>query len=122
MANKGESTILRDKLNSLLTERQSLKDKRSQADRRLTALEKEIDDLNKQLALSEPAPLVISDHAMLRYLERKYSLDMEELRSEVLPQDPNVVNAINKLGSGTFPVGESHKLVVKGNTIITILT
>ena len=54
-------------------------------------------------------------------MERRFGVDIEEIKREMLPDDPNMVRAINLLGSGNFPVGNSHRLVIKGNTVVSVL-
>jgi len=64
---------------------------------------------------SEP---VVSEHALLRYLERKYNLDLEDIKREILTND-NVI-MIKNMGNGKYPISDGLKAVVKNNTVITI--
>lgn len=59
----------------------------------------------------------ISDHAILRYLERVKHIDIEAIKKEMLPYDR--IDAIVILGDGKFPINKCTA-VVKNNTIITI--
>lgn len=61
----------------------------------------------------------ISDHALLRYLERVRGIDLEELRQEVIGQLNE--DAYETLGEAVIPA-KNHpvKFVVKNRTIITI--
>jgi chromosome segregation ATPase len=112
---------LRRRLDSLLAERQSNQDKISNLDKRTTAINKEVEEINAALATQEPEIPTITDHALIRFIERRYSLDIEAIKQEILPSDPNVMRAMKTLGKGTFPVNDSHRIVLKGNTIVSVL-
>lgn len=78
-------------------------------------------DKTSDQPVASPAPLRVTNHALLRYLERHLKLDIEQLRADVLPQDALMLHAITVLGNGTYPVGDSHRIVVKDNTVVTVL-
>lgn len=61
----------------------------------------------------------ISDHALLRYLERVKGLDIGDLRQEVIDQlDMDVCEV---LGEAVIPAKDHDvKFVVKNQTVITI--
>ena len=61
----------------------------------------------------------ISDHALLRYLERVRGLDLEKLKEEVIGQLNE--DAYETLGEAVIPAKDHDvKFVVKNQTIITI--
>jgi hypothetical protein len=62
--------------------------------------------------------LMVSEHALLRYVERVLGFDLDDLRRQVLPDE--VAGRIKVPGSGTFPAG-THKVVVKDGVIITVV-
>jgi hypothetical protein len=62
-------------------------------------------------------PIHITDHAMLRYIERVMGVDMAQVRENILPRSNQ--QAVRRLGSGSFPIGE-HRIVVKGGRIVTV--
>lgn len=65
-----------------------------------------------------PAPEPrISDHALLRYIERVLNIDVDELRSEILTK--SVVQAIQ--AGATAVTVNGVKFVVNGVTIVTTL-
>ena len=77
-----------------------------------------IKTLNAQIkAISEKEP-VLTEHAILRYLERKYSINLDEIRQEILTEDTK--SLINTLQSAKIPIGDGLRAVVKNKTIITI--
>lgn len=81
----------------------------------LAGVNREIQDLSKR-----NQKIVISEHSILRFLERVHRLDIEKLKQEILP--PNIEAQARALGNGTYPVSSSHKLKVKDGTVVTILT
>lgn len=73
---------------------------------RLTHLQKESGDV------------MLSEHAIIRYLQRVYRLDLEKLSSEILTKE--LKSTILSLGNGTYAQGE-YRVKVIDNTIVTIL-
>ena len=63
-------------------------------------------------------PPKVSDHALLRYFERKYKIDFETIRSEMLT--PTVRAAI--LAGTTVVKIDGLQYIVRDNTIITALS
>lgn len=62
--------------------------------------------------------ITISDHAMVRYLERVKGIDIEEIRKEILTE--NVLDLIKTLGdNGSYP-NKNFKLVVRNKNVVTI--
>lgn len=82
---------------------------------RLRAVEKEIADLARQSA----GP-VVTEHALLRYLERVKGLDLEALRQEILTE--GMAQQIQALRSGRFPLQNGIALVVEDLVVRTIET
>lgn len=63
--------------------------------------------------------LIITDHAILRYLERVKGLDVEAIKEEMLPQPEE--RAIVSIGNCVYPVRDSHRLRAHDGKIITTL-
>lgn len=61
---------------------------------------------------------IISEHALLRYIERVKGIDLEVLKGEILTDQ--LLASIKNMGNGKFPTGNECKAVVKNNTVITI--
>lgn len=71
-------------------------------------------------ALDSNNELKVSDHAMLRYLERVLEIDLKQIEKYILSD--NLVNMINKLGnSGKFPHENGFQVVLKNNIVTTII-
>jgi F0F1-type ATP synthase membrane subunit b/b' len=74
-------------------------------------LEKRAHAIRNQLSYYAPKKLQVSDHCLLRYLERYYNLDMNQYREEVLKligQSENNVGSIKFAG-----------FVIKNGVVIT---
>lgn len=67
---------------------------------------------------SRPAHLV-TDHALLRYMERVLGLDIEGFRAKVIPQDAQKVVATMK--DGRIPIGDGHTAKVVNGVVVTIV-
>lgn len=61
----------------------------------------------------------MSEHALLRYIERVYGIDMDELRALILSD--TLVRCADTLGDGRFPVAPGIKGVVKNRVVVTII-
>lgn len=77
---------------------------------------KKLNDRIKEL--EQPEEITLTDHALIRYCERKLSLKIEQLRSEILT--PELQEQIKTLGKkGKFLI-DGLTYVVDNNKIITI--
>ena len=57
----------------------------------------------------------ISDHAILRYLERHYNLDMDEIKKEILPDK---IKALVEAGATRYTVN-GMEFRIDGGVIVT---
>lgn len=102
-----ESYGLQAELISIKSDKQSIVDK-------LKHVESKIEDIkNAQLEI------VVSDHAIIRYLERVENLDIEAIKKKIATD--KVSELINKLGNGVFPVNDVFKITVNKKVITTVL-
>lgn len=110
-----ELTLKKNKLISELKtvqqEQQDLKEKERQVQR-------DIESITRQLNLLKSAPSV-TDHAVLRYIQRSRDIDIDAIRREIL--NNNVENCIENLGDGKYPIESGIVAVVKDKKIVTIL-
>lgn len=63
-------------------------------------------------------PITVSDHAIVRYLERALGMDMEEIRRAIVSD--GVAAAVRRLGDGKYPVGRGVRIVVRNSTVVTV--
>ena len=66
------------------------------------------------LAMSK---IKISDHALVRFLQRVHKIDVEKLRSAVLTERQKKMGS---LGDCTINSGK-HRYIIKDQTLVTIL-
>ena len=108
---------LKDTQRRLLSELQILDDTRKASARNYDKMKTELETVNKSILRIEPKPLTVSDHALVRYMERISGLSLDNLRTEILTE----VNSFYiSLGDGQYPVNTRFKAVVKSGNIVTI--
>jgi hypothetical protein len=109
--------------------------RRDQVERRLKALREELSVLDQKMRTEQRdlgsidaqmsrlkqknKVIVISEHAILRYLERVKGVDIEATKREIMP--PSAAKAAQALGPGEYQAG-THSIKVKDNVVVTILT
>ena len=98
----------------LIFQRDGLSAKIQRNNKQLQDIAKKIKDIN-----DGDRPPVITEHALLRYLERVKGIDIKEIKKEILPED--IADIIGKLGSGKFIVNKKFKLIVKNKVIKSII-
>lgn len=70
-------------------------------------------------AVEPPAERVgITDHAIIRYLERVHNLDIEKIKAEMVP--PNIEKMILKCQTAKVPIQKGVRLIVKDCVVITV--
>ena len=63
----------------------------------------------------------VSEHALVRYLERVYGLDLDAVRREILPEAE--ADAVARLGDGQFPVENragTFYVIVRDSCVVTV--
>lgn len=67
-------------------------------------------------------PLQVSDHAVVRWIERVYGVDIDRLRARILSDIRKGAAAAEHLRAESFTVRvDGNKYVVKRGVIVTIL-
>lgn len=88
--------------------------------KQLSSKKREIEEMNRQidklrLSIGE---ISVSDHAVVRYLERVLGIDIEDLKKQILPEyTKSLIKSVG--GSGEFMI-EKAILVVQDNKIVTV--
>lgn len=86
----------------------------------LALLQKQADGIKTKLqSLATKDRPAVSEHAMLRYMERIMGMDIKQVEMSIL--NDSITKMISELGNGTYPHHEGFKVVVKNNVIVTIL-
>lgn len=61
----------------------------------------------------------VSDHAVLRYIERVLGMDIEALKESIV--DDDMARKINAMGNGNYGIRDGYKLIVRENVVLTVL-
>ena len=68
-----------------------------------------------------PPEMLVTDHAIIRYLERVMGVDIERLRRLVLPAVTE--RSAKTLGDGVYPTpARKHRVVIKKGVVKTVLS
>jgi len=88
-------------------------------------LKGDIKQLEHQIGSLTTKELVMSEHAILRFYERKLELSRQQVEDEVLNMPDGMGCSIKEyhqqLGSGDYPIGKTGlRAVIKKNVVVTI--
>ena len=67
--------------------------------------------------IQQEKKVAVSEHAILRYLERVKGLDIAKIKSEILT--PEIMGYAEKLGDGEYQ-NNGFTLIIKNYTVVTI--
>lgn len=81
-----------------------------------TSLSKQIQKLK-----DKNKDIIVSEHALLRYLERSMNIDLDDVRDKILTDE--IKDLVEALGdSGTYPInGSNCRAKIVDRTIVTVL-
>jgi len=112
-----EQKILNSRVDAIRMEMDAARNRLKMLDKDLVAAQHAVflkkNEIRSAATLAHPP--AITDHALIRYLERKLGLDMDVIRAEILTDD--LIAAAATLG-GKCTYG---KFVIKDNTVVTVL-
>lgn len=106
----------REKLQTNTAELEVKKEQIKRLQKELISLENKQHQLKEQVKFEELEPS-ISDHALLRYFERKEGVSFEDVRQQLLSS--NLRNAIN-LGASKFKSSEGIEFIIKDKKVVTV--
>lgn len=98
------------KIEELEREIKRLRKIKTECEVELKTTKKRITDMNSDVT--------ITDHAVIRYFERKLGYDVESLRKIILPDE--IKEQVRTLGNGEYPVN-GFKIVVKNKRVVTVV-
>lgn len=87
----------------------------SEKQRKGNAINKEIGEIDKKLNRGN---LHVSDHAVLRYMERVKGVNIDDIRDEIIDCIPCIDHTEDIKDKSVFK--GPHKLVIKDNTVVTV--
>ena len=80
-----------------------------------------IDSLKQQKSMIQSKvgkEVTVSDHALLRYIQRIYEIDTDEIEAKIR----NKINPwFQQVGDGTYKVDNGIKMVVKNGNVLTVI-
>ena len=79
----------------------------------------ELKGIKRKFTAKKHKKIHITDHAMIRYLERMYGLDVEAMRKEIL--SPKVRLGAYFTEAGNHEINEEVYAVVRHNKVITVI-
>jgi hypothetical protein len=80
----------------------------------------QLGNINKQIEDLSDKDIIVSEHALLRYIERVMGVDMDAIKEKILTT--GLKTMISNMGNGKYPIGKGNKVMVKNNVITTIVT
>lgn len=87
----------------------------SKAINRRNELRQKLEDEKAKLTFKDP---IVSEHALLRYLERVYHINLDDIRAAIL--SPSTIKAIRVMGNGKIPLPTGGRAVIKDNIVVSI--
>jgi len=113
------------KFKSLNTRRKELVEETTQLSKKIVETkelrdkkEHELYAINKQIEQMQKG-VIITEHAILRYLERGADLDVDNVKKLILNEATRA--KIEQYESGEFPIGDGLSVKVKNKVIVTVL-
>lgn len=91
---------------------------RDELNKKLAKLSVKIDMFKSKINSIRNSGVMISEHAMLRYVERVYSINLEKVQKEMI--SPYTMESLKNIGTGKLP-GDNCVLVLKNSMVVTTL-
>ena len=108
---KSKQQIRDTQISNLKQEIKSWEHKQAETQLKLDELRRRLDELHS-------APIMVTDHAIVRFLERVKGIDIEKLKQEIT--DPELIEQMRQQGdNGTFVVN-NLQYVVNDRVIVTM--
>jgi hypothetical protein len=109
---------LRTQIADLEAENFVLKEKLNELNKKYKFNLDKIKDLKSKI--NNDKSLTLTEHAVLRYLERVEKINIEEIEKNIF--SAQLLKCHSTLGNGRFPIKDNVFAVIKNNKIVTIET
>lgn len=113
------------KLKQLESQKAKLKVKRDsilaeakEKSRDATALGIQLAAVDKQIKELKKKNIVVSEHAIIRYLERVQGVNMKDIKRAILNEKNKAL--VDELSTCNIPIGNGVSIVVKDRTVVTV--
>lgn len=119
-ANSHQLKQLQTKKRALETRQMELHTARAKVSSESEAIKAELNEINQKISLfhSPTGEPVVSEHALLRYLERVKGVDLNVIRKEILD---GRVDQIRNLKTCDIRMANGLKMVVKNCVVVTLI-
>lgn len=114
LKNAQDIKALKSRITKTKAEMDAVKIEMQMAQRKMSGLQSMVSKMEGELKAIESGKVTVTEHAILRYLERVRGIDLEEVENTILPEGYR-----EKLLSGKIPIN-GFRIVVKDNTVITV--
>jgi chromosome segregation ATPase len=120
MNSGAELKNLQMKLKALDSRRTTLNSSLYNMQKESSELKKQISSINTQISnlKTKSDKFIVSEHAMLRYIERVLEIDLDIIKEKILPS--NEIESVKKLGDCTVK-RDGFSIVIKDNTVVTVV-
>ena len=109
------------RLERATSELKVLEKERHDIDQKITGARAKIARIEGEIEQLKKAPeVIVSEHALLRYVERVMKIDIGEIKKKILTAD--VVQAITHFHGGSIPHPDGFTCRVRENVVTTIIT
>ena len=103
---------LQSEIEAIKIEREILNNKLQSAERNLGKIREEIKKVK------EGNKIIVSEHAMLRYIERVLGINLKEIEKCILTDE--VKEQYKIVGNGRFPINDEFRALIRDNVVVTI--
>jgi hypothetical protein len=119
-SNTQELKRLQSLQSQLKLEFRSLHENTNRIKMELMTKEKQIKEVEKKIQNLQGCDenIIVSEHAIVRYLERVYGLDLEKIKHEIIPE--KTITQAKMVGNGRYKV-DDYTLLIKDNVVITVI-
>lgn len=113
---------LLDKYESLLSETENPNNKESPQQKdyeeNLNNLREAYEDLFEEICNSSFGEILVTEHALLRFIQRAYGVNIERLSQEIAS---DIAHYVGTLGSGKFPLSRGGRAIVQNGVVVTVV-
>lgn len=114
--------LLAEEKEALREEQSALDKRRPVITKRLLSVHQEAQQIEEKLAALRPKAPAVSDHALVRYLERVMGMDVDKLRDAVVGgENCKWLFDYQTHGAGRYVVGDTHRVCIQNNTVVTVI-
>lgn len=112
---EGQKLKLNGRLGVLKEDQRQINRDIDVAVKKIRSIETEIESIKKN-----STGVIISDHAIVRYVERVIGIDIDKIKQEICPE--STMQNIKVLGNGTYGVNDNEfSIKVRDGTVVTLV-